>query len=169
MGNFFKSFGKGILYLLVLPFMLVILAIYAVVGLFVFIFMGIKSIILFFTGRSLYDDFPEDKKAKEILASLATPRAEATLAAQSSTPNVATESPQNIPQDTSIYNQAEEVDEDPFYVPQYLRNNPEVENEDEKEEEKVPEDLVDENDISYIPRDEEVEKPSNDDDDSFNI
>ncbi len=169
MGNFFKSFGKGVLYLLVLPFMLVVLAIYAVVGLFVFIILGFKSIILFFTGRSLYDDLPEDKKAKEILASLAAPRAEATLASQSSAPSVATESPQNVSQDTSIYNQAEEVDEDPFYVPQYLRNTPEVENDDEEEEEKAPENLVNENDISYIHKDEEEEKPPMDDGDSLNI
>lgn len=171
MGNFFKNFGKGILYLLVLPFTLVILSIYAVVGLFAFLFMGIKSIVLFFTGRSLYDDLPEDKKAKEIIASLSAPKAEATLAAQTNASEVAIEKPQNGAQNPSIYMQPEEVDEDPFYIPQYLKNTPEVENkEDEEEKEEVDEDLVDENDISYIPRDDEEEKPSFDDDsDNFNI
>lgn len=63
MGDFFKSFGKGILYLVLLPVIIVVLAIYGIAGLFGFIFLFFKSIILFFTGRSLYDDLPEDKEA----------------------------------------------------------------------------------------------------------
>lgn len=67
MGSFFKSFGKGILYLFVLPFLLIILALYGIAGLFGFIFLFFKSIILFFTGRSLNDDLPEDIEAKRRL------------------------------------------------------------------------------------------------------
>lgn len=69
MSGFFKSIGKGILYLFVLPFFLIVLAAYAVFGLFVFIFLFFKSIILFFTGRSLNIELPEDIKAKEIIKS----------------------------------------------------------------------------------------------------
>lgn len=67
MSSFFKKFGKGVLYLFVLPFMLLILSIWAVVGIGIFFFLGIKWFALFFTGRSLFDDLPEDIKAKEII------------------------------------------------------------------------------------------------------
>lgn len=67
MVNFFKNFGKGILYVLVLPFLLVILALYFGVSIIVFCYLGIKGIILFLTGRNLFGDFPEDIEAKRIL------------------------------------------------------------------------------------------------------
>ena len=61
-----KNIGKGILYIIGLPFFLLVLLGTAVVGLIMIIFMFLKSIILFFTGRSLDDDLPEDIKAKAI-------------------------------------------------------------------------------------------------------
>lgn len=61
-----KSFLHGLLYIVVLPALLVILAVYSVAGVVMFIFIGIKSIFLFFTGRSL-GELPEDLKAREIL------------------------------------------------------------------------------------------------------
>lgn len=67
MSSLLKGFGKGILYLFTLPVLLIVLSFYSVIGLASFIFMFVKSVILFFTGRSLHDDLPEDKKAKEIL------------------------------------------------------------------------------------------------------
>ncbi|MFA6675363.1 MAG: hypothetical protein WCS49_00595 [Bacilli bacterium] len=42
---------------------------YAIVGLIAFIFLFFKSIILFFCGRSLDIELPEDKKAKAIIQS----------------------------------------------------------------------------------------------------
>lgn len=67
MVNFFKNFGKGILYVLVLPFLLIILALYFGVSIIIFIYLGFKGIILFLTGRNLFGDFPEDIEAKRIL------------------------------------------------------------------------------------------------------
>ena len=67
MASFFKSFGKGILYLITLPIVLVVLCIGAVVCFFIFLFMGIKELILFVTGRKLFEELPEDKKAREII------------------------------------------------------------------------------------------------------
>ena len=61
-----KAVGRGFLYILGLPLFLLVLSITAVCGLFMLVFMFFKSIVLFFTGRSLNDDLPEDKKAKEI-------------------------------------------------------------------------------------------------------
>ena len=61
-----KSFGKGCLYILVLPVLLVVLAVYAVLGVGMFIFVAIKGIILFFTGRN-FGELPEDIKARSIL------------------------------------------------------------------------------------------------------
>lgn len=61
-----KNIGKGILYIIGLPFFLIVLLGTAVVGLIMIIFMFFKSIIIFFTGRSLNDDLPEDIRAKAI-------------------------------------------------------------------------------------------------------
>ena len=61
-----KNVGKGILYIIGLPFFLLILVLTGVAGIFVLIFMFFKSIILFFTGRSLDDELPEDRKARLI-------------------------------------------------------------------------------------------------------
>ena len=66
MASLLKSFGKGCLYLLVLPVLLVILAVYAVLGVGMFVFVSIKGIILFFTGRS-FGELSEDIKARAIL------------------------------------------------------------------------------------------------------
>lgn len=61
-----KTVGKGILYIIGLPFFLLVLAITAVFGLFLIVFMFFKSIVFFFTGRSLDDELPEDRRAREI-------------------------------------------------------------------------------------------------------
>ena len=61
-----KTIGKGLLYIIGLPFFLLVLAVFAVFGIFVLVYMFIKSIILFFTGRSLDDELPEDRRAREI-------------------------------------------------------------------------------------------------------
>lgn len=167
MANFFKNFGKGILYLLVLPFLLVGLAIFAVVGLFVFIILGIKSIILFFTGRSLFDDFPEDKKAKQILqpASVNNSVIDETINLSSNSEEATTG--EDSLADRSIYLQSEEDSNDPFYVPQYLKSTPQVEEEEEVEQTIKDEDLVSEEDIVYANKDDEEE--TKDVSDNFDI
>ena len=66
MTSLLKSFGKGLLYIFVLPILVVVLAVYAVIGVGMFIYIGLKGLFLFFTGRNL-QDLPEDIKAKEIL------------------------------------------------------------------------------------------------------
>lgn len=62
-----KKCGRGILYIITLPVLLLILAVYAVIGVVQFFYVGIKSIWYFFTGRNLFGEFPEDAKAREIL------------------------------------------------------------------------------------------------------
>lgn len=62
-----KGLLKGILYIIALPFFLLAILLYALYGIFLFLFMVIKMIVLFFTGRSLFEDLPEDKKAKALL------------------------------------------------------------------------------------------------------
>ena len=66
MGNFFKNIGKGIGYFFMFPGLLVAIALYAVFGLVVFIFQFFKLIFLFFTGRNLFSDLPEDIELKAI-------------------------------------------------------------------------------------------------------
>ena len=67
MVNFFKNFGKGILYVILFPLILVVVCLYSVFGIFVFFFQFVKMIILFFSGRTLFSDFEEDIAAKAIL------------------------------------------------------------------------------------------------------
>lgn len=64
--NLLKTVGKGLLYIIALPFFLIVLALGAIFGIFLLIYMFFKSVILFFTGRSLNDDLPEDRMVKEL-------------------------------------------------------------------------------------------------------
>lgn len=68
MSGFFKKFGKGLLYLLVLPVFIIVLAGYAIYGFIIFIFVFIRSIIDFFKGKSFFRDLPEDIEAKKRLS-----------------------------------------------------------------------------------------------------
>ena len=67
MGSIFKKFGLGILYIFVLPVYLLAVVIFGIYGVGLFLVLMTKSIILFFKGKSLHDDLPEDIEAKRIL------------------------------------------------------------------------------------------------------
>jgi hypothetical protein len=67
MMGFLKTFAKGVLYVVTLPLMILILALFALCGMFYFIFLSIKSVVLFFQGKTIFTELEEDKKAKEIL------------------------------------------------------------------------------------------------------
>lgn len=124
MVSFFKNFAKGVLYVLVLPVLIIVLALYAVGALFVFIFLGIKGLVLFFTGRSLYEDLPEDKEAKRRLGIL--PPEEAEEQQKEISVQVQTTTEIDDVQEEEI----EENNNDPFYVPEYLKTHeeePEIE------------------------------------------
>ena len=146
MVNFFKSFGRGILYVLVLPIFLVVLALYAVVSLGIFFFMCIKWLILFFTGRSLFDDLPEDKQAKAILNANAPKQENVTtdLNDFSRNEDIAFKPGPVIPEED--YNPTEE-DKDPFYVPEYLKQHVEEKQIEEVEQESLQEETYQEEEI----------------------
>ena len=65
--GFLKVFVQGILYVVLLPVILAILAFYAVYTSITFIYMAIKSIVIFFMGGTPMGDLPEDVEAKRIL------------------------------------------------------------------------------------------------------
>ena len=96
-----KTVGKGILYILGLPFFLIILVGVGIAGIFVLIFMFFKSIILFFTGRSLDDELPEDKKAR-LIKEGQTNTATGPIIEQPVYINTQQVSPQPEPQKTTI-------------------------------------------------------------------
>lgn len=121
MVNFLKSFGKGLLYLLVLPAIIIGVAIYGVVGIFIFIFLAFKGLILFFKGKSLFDDLPEDVEAKKRLHPLDTTPVK-------TTPNLSFDTP------VMQSNDGEPVSEptnDPFYVPEYLKSEDNTQQQEE--------------------------------------
>ena len=68
MSNFFKTFVKGILYLITLPVLIIGLAVYFVISLFSFFVIGTKAIITYFKGENPFGDLPEDIEAKRRLA-----------------------------------------------------------------------------------------------------
>lgn len=68
MASFFKTFFLGMLITLLLPFIAVLFAIFFVYCLIVFIYMAIRSIIIYFAGGRPLGDLPEDVKAKELIA-----------------------------------------------------------------------------------------------------
>ncbi len=148
--NIFKNFGKGILYVLVLPFLLVGLAIYGVVALFVFIYLAIKGLVLFFTGRSLYEDLPEDKEAKRRIA----------LANGGSIEEEKQEEPQQ--ETLNQENKQDDINNDPFYIPQYLRedmNFDEPAPQEEKEPEIAPvEEEIPDPDSTVIAQEEPINR-----------
>lgn len=139
--NFFKNFGKGVLYVLVLPFLLVGMAIYGVVALFIWIYLGIKGLILFFTGRSLYEDLPEDKEAKKRLAGLVTNEQQTVTNEDISSAINSNQNEQEINTST-----------DPFYVPEYLK----PEEEETPIEEPVQETIQEGQDDSFFSEPEPV-------------
>ena len=131
MVSFFKNFAKGVLYVLVLPGLIIGLALYAVVAFFVFIYLAIKGLILFFTGRSLYEDLPEDKEAKRRLGILPPEPV--------SEPQAQTEI--KVEKQPSVSQPLEPEDEvdsnDPFYVPEYLKSQEQKQEVEEQKEIKV--------------------------------
>ena len=76
--GFIKIFLQGILYVVLLPFILAVLAIYVVYCLIVFIYMAIRSIVVFFMGGTPLGDLPEDVEAKRILMERAEAQQNAT-------------------------------------------------------------------------------------------
>ncbi len=70
--GFIKIFLQGLLYVVTLPIILLILGGYAVYCVFVFIYIAIRSIIVFFMGGTPLGDLPEDVEAKRILMQRAT-------------------------------------------------------------------------------------------------
>lgn len=67
--KFIKTIGKGVMYIFLCPLLLFIIALFSIVGLFIFIFLCIKSVFLFFYGKTIFSDLPEDVEARGILNS----------------------------------------------------------------------------------------------------
>lgn len=68
MAKILKTVGKALLYIVAFPFILIVIALAAVLSIFLFFYQFVRLIILFFSGRTLFSDLDEDIKAKEILA-----------------------------------------------------------------------------------------------------
>lgn len=74
--KFFKFFGLGLLYTLLLPFLLVFLSLFAAYSVLMMFYYFFKMIILFFAGRNIFKDFPEDIEAKEIIEQVRSEKSE---------------------------------------------------------------------------------------------
>lgn len=128
--GFIKIFLQGILYVIFLPLILLVLALYAVYCIFVFIYISIRSIIVFFMGGTPLGDLPEDVEAKRILMERETAKQENT------TQNLAdaiVQSQLQIAQ--SLYNQQAQQQNSESSVEDSSLSEPEFETEDVNEEE----------------------------------
>lgn len=128
--GFIKIFLQGILYVVFLPLILLVLALYAVYCVFVFIYISIRSIIVFFMGGTPLGDLPEDVEAKRILMERETAKQENT------TQNLAdaiVQSQLQIAQ--SLYNQQAQQQNSESSVADSSLSEPEFETEDVNEEE----------------------------------
>ena len=115
---FLKSILKGILYILFLPVWLIGISIYAVFGIFVFIYQFVRFIYLFFTGRNFKNELKEDIEARKIIDS-----------------NKPVENKEEAPA-LSLYPSDSEMYKTDYVSPDFssTKNEPEVEVEDEREE-----------------------------------
>ena len=62
-----KVFGRGVLTTVLLPFILLIWALYGVYCIFIFVFMFFKTTIEYFQGKSFDADMPEDLESRRML------------------------------------------------------------------------------------------------------
>lgn len=67
MASLFKNIGRGIIYILILPFTVLGLVIAAAALFIVFLCQLLVILFRFITGRKIFEDLPEDKQAKEII------------------------------------------------------------------------------------------------------
>jgi len=67
MHSFFKALLTGVLYTLLLPFILIIWVSYGVYCVFIFIYMFFRTIIVWIKGGTPLGDLPEEVEAKRIL------------------------------------------------------------------------------------------------------
>lgn len=78
MVGFLKVFLQGVLYVVLSPLIVATLVIYGVYCVFVFIYIAIRSVIVFFMGGTPLGDLPEDVEAKRILMQRAETQADPT-------------------------------------------------------------------------------------------
>ena len=64
MFDFLKTFGQGLLYLVLSPFILLMVVLYTIYSFFVFFFMFFKRIFLFFGGYDMKEEMKIDRIAK---------------------------------------------------------------------------------------------------------
>lgn len=64
MGSLFKAFGRGVLYVIGFPFFVVALLLFGIIGIFLFLYQLIRSIICLFTGKKFFPELPEDKELR---------------------------------------------------------------------------------------------------------
>lgn len=136
MAKFFKTFAKGIFYVVTLPLLVIFLAVYFVISLISFIFLSIQGIILFFKGENLVGELEEDRIAKERLDAL------------SGANNI-----NNVPPVTPI---VEPVINNPTPTPIAPTPAPVINNEPQQEQEIS---LILNNDFSNIEREEDIFEP----------
>ena len=90
MAVFFKTLGWGLLYTVLFPFMVALLALYAVYCTIVFLIQAIRNLIVFFSGGTVGGDLPEDVEAKRILLERAHPETKSTTTEVATTTNTTT-------------------------------------------------------------------------------
>lgn len=170
--NLLKTFGKGVLYILGLPFFIVVLLAFAVVGLLIFLYQIIKSVIVFFTGHKFFPELPEDKELRLLKEK----------------PNSSYEEPNKTYENPNVYEdisdelineepQKKEVQEEAFVDPTFNnveeacfgKDEPVQEIEEAAIEENMEENISDDEDdlVSLLEDDLAIKESKKEDEDTF--
>ena len=116
--KFLKNFGLGLLYILLFPFLLVGVVIYAVIGFIASLIQMFLIIIRFFKGEKIFPPYPEDVKAQEILAKNYGLEAKEPAPAPQPAPN-------NVYVQQNYYQNPQPMNQNPgFAQPQYQQMPP---------------------------------------------
>ena len=102
--SFLKTFGLGVLYVILLPVIALFFVLYAIYCIFVYFVMFIIAVVKFFKGESIFDPLPEDIIAQERMATMACNAGPASTSSSIINPTETRKNDENIQDDTLVEN-----------------------------------------------------------------
>ena len=137
-----KTFGKGILYVIGMPFFILALVLFAVIGIFLFLFQIIRSVIYFFTGQKFFPELEEDKQLRLLKEKAAGLNSEEEEEQVEEMPSSVNEDSIIMPLPPVIQKQPEPVEEQHSPIEEACFVEPEELMTEEKEEDSENEDIL---------------------------
>ncbi len=159
MVSLLKTFGKGILYVLGLPFFILALLLFGVAGIFAFLFLFFRSIIYFFTGQKFFPELAEDKQLRLLKEGGVQPELEKEMERDIITPYQDMEEPEPEPTLETMVSEPEPEPEPEPVVPSVEDACFKPSFEAEPEPEEIIEEEIHEEGLNNLLDDEPEEEP----------